>query len=140
MSRVEVVMTLGTLSLLLLVIELVRRRELAENYSLLWLLTAVALLVLSLWRELLDVLAQIAGIFYPPAALFVLGFGFVLIILLQFSVVITHLTKKNRVLTQEVALLRGQVNDLMANDEQMLTGEGTDKYKSASEAEVTQHG
>ena len=62
MSRVEVVMTLGTLSLLLLVIELVRRRELAENYSLLWLLTAVALLVLSLWRELLDVLAQIAGI------------------------------------------------------------------------------
>jgi hypothetical protein len=104
-ERVEIVAILGSLGLLLLVVELVRRKKLAEGYSLLWLLTAIVLLGLSLWRSSLDALARLVGIFYPPSALFVVAFGFVLIILLNFSALVSRLSYENKELAQRVAIL-----------------------------------
>ena len=112
MDRVELVSVLGSVSLLLVVLELIRQRRLAENYSLLWLLTAIALLTLALSRELLDVLAGLVGIFYPPAALFVVGFGFILLILLQFSVVISRRARENKELAQQLGLLQWKIERL----------------------------
>lgn len=112
MQRVEVVAVLGSLALLGLVVELVRRRKLGEGYSLLWLLTSIVLLVLSLWRGLLDILADLAGIFYPPTALFVVGFGFVLFILLQFSVVVSRLSGENKDLVQQLAIMDWRLRQL----------------------------
>jgi hypothetical protein len=109
MARVEVVALLGTVSLLLIIVEAVRRRRLSENYSLVWLLMAGVLVVLSLWRHGLDVLGGLIGIFYPPSALFVVGFGAVLLILFRFSIVISQLTEQNRRLAQHLALLDWQL-------------------------------
>jgi hypothetical protein len=119
MARVEIIALLGSLGLLALVVELVRRRKLGEGYSLLWLLTGVILLILSLWRELLDVLASLVGIFYPPTGLFVVGFGFVLLILLQFSVAVSRLSDENRSLIQRLAILDWRLRQL----EKALSGE-----------------
>ena len=105
MARVEAVAIVSTLAFLGIILELVRRRRLAVGYSLLWLLTAVALFVLSLWRPLLDILARLVGIFYPPTALFVVGFGFILLILLQFSIVTSRLAHENKLLAEQIALL-----------------------------------
>lgn len=111
MAQVEIIAILGTIFLLGLILEMVRRRQVAENYALLWLVTAVALFTLSLWRELLDVLASVMGIFYPPAALFVIGFGFFLLIMLQFSVIITQLSRKNKELAQQVGILNWKLSE-----------------------------
>lgn len=112
MRRVEIVMILGSVGLLLIVLELVRRRRLKEEYSLLWLLTAVVLLALSLWRSSLDSIAELIGIFYPPTALFVVGFGFVLLLLLYFSTIISKLSSENNNLTQRLAILDWRVRQL----------------------------
>ena len=112
MARVEVVALLGVITLLGIVVELVRRRLLSEGYSLLWLLTTIVLLILSIFRELLDVLASLVGIFYPPTALFVVGFGFVLLILLQFSVAVSRLSDQNKKLAQEIGLLKWRLGQL----------------------------
>jgi hypothetical protein len=109
MARVEVVALMGTVGLLLMIVEAVRRRRLSENYSLVWLLMAGVLVVLSLWRHGLDVLGDLIGIFYPPSALFVVGFGAVLLILFRFSIVISQLTEQNRRLAQNLALLDWQL-------------------------------
>jgi hypothetical protein len=94
---------------LLFVLELVRRRKLKEEYSLLWLATAVALIILSVSRPLLDTLANLVGIFYPPSALFLVAMIFVLFILLHFSTVLTRLTQENKENAQQLALLRWQL-------------------------------
>jgi hypothetical protein len=112
MRRVEIVMILGSVGLLFIVLELVRRRRLKEEYSLLWLLTAVVLLALSLWRSSLDLIAKLMGIFYPPTALFVIGFGFVLLLLLYFSTIISQLSGENNSLTQRIAILDWRVRRL----------------------------
>ena len=94
------------------VLELVRRRRLKEEYSLLWLATAAALIILSLSRPTLDTLASAVGIIYPPSALFLVAVIFVLIILLHYSVVLTRLTQENKENAQQLALLRWQIEQM----------------------------
>jgi hypothetical protein len=108
-DRVETVAILGSAGLLLVVLELVRSRRLREQYALLWLCTAVVLLVLSSSRGLLDRLAKAFGILYPPSALFLVGFGFGFVILLHFSVVHSRLSLQVKTLAQEIALLKDRV-------------------------------
>ncbi len=97
---------------LVIVLELVRRRRLREEYSLLWLGTAIVMLVVGVWRDLLHGLAGAVGIVYPPNLLFLLAALFLLFIQLYFSTVITKLTQENKEIAQQVALLRYEVERL----------------------------
>ena len=99
------VAVLATLGLLILVFDLVRRRRLLERYALVWMAVTVLLLVLSAWAGLLDRVADAIGISYPPSALFAAAFGFVIVLLLHFSVAVSRLTDQSKVLAQRVALL-----------------------------------
>lgn len=110
MDRVQWVSILGSAMLLGVVLELVRSRRLQEQYSLLWIFTGAVLLLLSGWRGLLDRLAELVGIHYPPSALFLVGFGFFLMILLHFSLVLSNLSERTKKLAQEISLLKEQIH------------------------------
>jgi hypothetical protein len=107
-TRVQIVAIVGSALLFLFVLELLRRRRLGEPYAILWLIASVVLLVLSVWDDLLDGLADLVGIAVPANALFVVAFGFVLVLLLSFSVVISRLSRENKLLAQEIARLGGE--------------------------------
>ncbi len=64
--------------LLGVILELIRSRRLHERYAILWLLTGTTILVLAIWRDGLDTLANLVGIAYPPSALFMLALLFIL--------------------------------------------------------------
>ena len=104
-TRVQIVAILVSTMLLVGLFELVRQRRLLERYALLWMGSALGLLVLSIWTGLLESLANAVGIYYAPSALFVFAFGFILILLLHFSVAVSRLADQNKVLAQQLALL-----------------------------------
>jgi hypothetical protein len=104
-DRIRLVAIVGSVLLLLVVLEMVRRRRLLERYALLWLLSAVVLLALGLWRNALVHISKAFGIIYPPNALFFIAFGFVLLLLLHFSAAISRLSDQTKVLAQRQALL-----------------------------------
>jgi hypothetical protein len=103
--RVQIVALLSAGALLLLVLELVRRRRLLERYALLWLFSALVLVGLAAWVNLLEDISSLIGIAYPPTALFVIAFGFTLLLLLHFSVAVSRQADQSKVLAQHVALL-----------------------------------
>ena len=105
--RVSFVAALISFALLMVVLDLIRRRKLRERYALLWLLTACVMIVLSLWRSGLDTIAGFAGISYAPSALFAVAAVFIVVVLLHFSTVISRLSDENAILAQRVALLEG---------------------------------
>jgi hypothetical protein len=108
--KVSIAAAIGSLLLLLVVFELIRSRRLRERYALLWLLTGVVLLVLSVWRGGLNTIAGWAGVeTYPPAILFAVASFFVLAVLLHYSTVISKLSDQNSLLAQRVALLEEQI-------------------------------
>ena len=98
--------------LLLVVLELIRSRRLRERYALLWLLTGVVLLVLSAWRGGLNTIADWVGVTgYPPAVLFAVAVLFILLVLLDYSTVISRLSDQNTVLAQRLALLEQRLRE-----------------------------
>jgi hypothetical protein len=110
-SPIQLIAIVGSAGLLLLVLELVRRRRLTEEYSLIWIALAVALLVLSAWRESLDVLARWIGIYYPPALLILVLIFFVFGASLYFSLVISRQRIQIERLIEEVAILAALQRD-----------------------------
>lgn len=110
-TRVQIVAIAGSALLFFFVLELVRRRRLGEPYAILWLLAAAVLLVLSIFDGLLDELAELVGIATPANALFVVGFGFILVLLLSFSSVVSRLSRENKLLAQELARLSRERED-----------------------------
>ncbi|MDX6672191.1 MAG: hypothetical protein QOI91_2554 [Solirubrobacteraceae bacterium] len=108
--RVQVMAIVASGVLLLVVLELVRRRRLLERYALLWLFSALVLLGLSAWQGLLSSVADTIGIRYPPSALFVIAFAFILVLLLHFSTAVSRLADQSKVLAQRVALLEQRLD------------------------------
>jgi hypothetical protein len=100
---------IGSALLLLVVLELVRRRRFLERYALTWLAVGVAMLVLALWRGALNALADLLGISSPPNALFLVAVAFVILLLLHFSLAVSRLTDQAKVLAQRLAILEERV-------------------------------
>jgi hypothetical protein len=113
-TKIQLVAIAVTAGLFALVFELVRRRRLMERYALLWLFASALLLGLAVWRDLLETLADAVGIYYAPSALFAVAFGFVLVLLLHFSLVISRLADNTKVLAQRVGYLQHRVDELTA--------------------------
>ena len=124
-DRSTIFMVGASIIALLVVLELVRRRHLSEEYSLLWLGTALVMLVVGAWRDLLHSLAALVNIHHPPNLLFLLAAFFLLFIQLYFSTVITRLTRESKEAAQQIALLRHELSQLRAEqiDDQNDSGD-----------------
>ena len=88
------------------IIYLVRQRKLREEFAWIWLLTGAAILVLSLWYQLLLAITVVIGAVLPTSALFFCGLLFLVGICLHFSIRVSSLTNQVKNLSQEHALLR----------------------------------
>jgi hypothetical protein len=110
--KLQLLAIFGSAVLLGIVFELLRRRRLIERYALIWLGSAVVLLGLAVWKDLLEIISKAMGIVYPPNALFMIAFGFVLLLLLHFSIAISRLSGETKVLAQVVARLDQELRAL----------------------------
>jgi hypothetical protein len=94
---------------------------LKERYALLWLFASASFLMLSFWRKLLDIVAHAFGFYYPPSFLFLAGFGFLHLIALHFSIVISRLSDKNKKLAQELGIIQERMKRM---EEKVQGGQG----------------
>jgi hypothetical protein len=104
--RIQILAIIGSVLLILFIVELIRRKRLREEFSILWLAMGVVFLVLSIFRGLLDKFSYAIGIGYPPAALFLVLIMGLAVILIHFSVAISRLTESQKKLVQEIGLLK----------------------------------
>jgi hypothetical protein len=110
--RNQIVALMVSVGMLVLIIELVRRRKLREEYSWLWLLTVSTILLLSVWFGLLKWITHLVGALVPSSTIFLLAFVFLIFISLHFSVVISKLTHRDVELAQKYALLELELSEL----------------------------
>lgn len=132
-TRAQVIALIATIAILLLILDLVRRRKLAERYALLWLSAAVVLLVLAIWTDGLDVIAGAMGIELPANAIFILAFGVAFLLLLNFSVATSRLSEETKILAQESARLDHELRAARGE------GAGADGRSAAPGAEQGEH-
>jgi hypothetical protein len=95
-----------SLLLFLVVLRLARRRSLGLEYSILWLLLTGFAVVAGLVQRQADRLSRIVGIDYPPAFFFLVCIVVLVSIVLHLTIRLSRLADAQRVLAQELALLR----------------------------------
>src|SRR2546426_9540279 len=113
-DRIQIVALAVSVTLLLVVLELVRRRKLTEEYSFLWILSSLALLALAVRREILHAAAAWLGVYYPPILLLMFLILMVFVASLCFSVIVSRQRQQIERLIEETAILSAELRDLRA--------------------------
>jgi hypothetical protein len=109
--RIQLFAVIALVGLVVLVLELIRRRRLMERYAIVWLAAVFALLGLAVSTDVLESFSNLLGIAYPPTALFVVAFAFIALLLLHFSTAVSRLTDQVKILAQEHALMDKRLRD-----------------------------
>ena len=118
MDKIQIYLIIGSLTFLFFIFRLIKNRKLKEEYSLLWLLMAVVFLFLSVFRPVLEWFAGLVGIYYAPAALLLVLVAGMIVILIHYSEIISKFSEQNKVLIQEVALLKLKISEQELEKEQ----------------------
>jgi hypothetical protein len=109
-----------------IVIDMVRKRRLREEYSVLWLLTSVLMFVLIFRYEWLVSLTDLIGAGLPTTTLFLSSIIFLMLLSVQFCIKISQLTEQVKILSQENALMKRDLENLSENPQDLRCDERED--------------
>lgn len=115
MRPISVLVIVVALLIALTVVYYVRRWRLKEQYSLLWLVLAVAMVVPAAAPGLVEWFANRLDVIYAPSLLFFSALAVVAVMLFHYSLEISRLSDQNRELAQEMGLLRARLEDATAD-------------------------
>jgi hypothetical protein len=110
--RIQLIVIVCCLVLIVLILDLIRRGRLREEYALIWLVCIAIAFVLAIFRGSLQLLADWLGIDYGPSAVFMVGLVLVGFIQLLQTIAISKLTVHNRDLAQVIAILQWKIREL----------------------------
>jgi hypothetical protein len=94
----------------IVVLEFVRRRKLAESFALLWIGVGVLGIVLSAIRPLIDDVADDLGVRYGPTIIFTGAILFLLFVCMNLSMHVSRLTERSEILAEEITFLRNRLD------------------------------
>jgi len=135
MERVQIISIIASLSIFIVVLNLVRRKKLKTEYSLIWLFVSVVFIVFSFWRSGIDTVASLIGIAYAPSVLFIILLVGIILLLIEFSIIISKQAERIKILVQELALLKHELDVKIERDEQKESKEDRSSKTSGEEDE-----
>jgi hypothetical protein len=106
--KIQILSIVCSFGFMYFIFRLIVKGKLREEYSVIWIISTVILIVLSVFRSLLDDIAGYLGVFYSPSLLFLMGFMAVVSFLVHLSIVNSRQHREIKNLTQEVAFLKRQ--------------------------------
>ena len=112
LPKQKIFAVIASAALIFFILALIRRRKLKEEYAILWLVTAIGILILVSWYDLLEGLSHLIGAIAPTTTLFLFAFLFLMLISIHFSVKFSRLSDQIKDLTQELAFLRKELEDI----------------------------
>lgn len=114
LSRTQVIAAVGAVVLVLFVLDLVRRKRLSEEFSMLWVGATIVIAVLGFATPLLKFITRALGVMFESSTVFLFGLGFAVCMLLYLSIRVSRLVEDRDTLTRELALLRSELEHLQS--------------------------
>ncbi len=112
MEKIQIIAVIVSLLFLTYIGYLIIKGKLREEYAIIWIICTGILLIFSVWRKGLDFFANLLGVVAPPNIVFTAAIFAILIYLLHLSVVVSKLQSKTKILAQEIALLKQELDTL----------------------------
>ena len=121
--RLQVILICALVVIFILLVNAVKKNKLDIKYSLGWLVLVVVLIVLTCFKELLEILADVLGIASPVNMLFLCGFVVALLIIYTLTVALSKISNRVRRLAQEIAFLSKEIDGLKVENEKLKKGD-----------------
>lgn len=125
---IQIISLVGALLFMLFIFRLIVRGQLREEYSILWIVCTLILLVFSVWRRGLEEIALALGVLYPPSLVFLAALFAIIIFLVHLSVVVSRQQRQIKILTQEIAFLKLQHQTPPPTDPQSASVDAQNTY------------
>jgi hypothetical protein len=109
--RLQIMSIIVALTFMFFIFRLITKGKLREEYSFIWIASTALLLLFSIWRNGLDVIAKLLGIYYAPALVFMAAIFAIIIFLVHLSVINSKQHEQIKTLAQELALLKKQIDE-----------------------------
>lgn len=111
--RLQIIAISIALLFMFFIFRLITKGKLREEYSFIWIVCTALLLLFAIWRNGLDVIAKLLGIYYAPSLIFLGAIFAIVIFLVHLSVVNSRQHKQIKDLTQEMALLKEKLDSFL---------------------------
>jgi hypothetical protein len=115
MLRIQIITIIASVAFLFLVFRMVVKGRLREEYSIIWLLFTGILVTFSFWEKGLLLVSNLFGVYLPANLVFTISIFIALVYLLHLSVVASKLQKQNKLLAQEMALMKIEIEKMKEN-------------------------
>ncbi|MEO6305760.1 MAG: DUF2304 domain-containing protein [Bacteroidia bacterium] len=109
--KIQILSIIGSLLFMFFIFRLIVKGKLREEYSIIWIICTLFLLVFAFWRNGLDIIAKLLGVYYAPALIFLGAIFAIILFLVHLSVVNSKLQKQIKDLAQEHAILRSELEN-----------------------------
>lgn len=109
--RLQIMSIVIAVAFMFFIFRLITKGKLREEYSFIWIGSTALLLLFSIWRNGLDVIAKLLGIYYAPALVFMAAIFAIIIFLVHLSVINSKQHEQIKTLAQELALLKKQIDE-----------------------------
>ena len=110
--RLQVIICVAVVAVFGLLVRMIWKKKIDMRYGLPWLCLCAGMLLLDIFPEITSWLADVMGVSLPINMMFFLGFCFCLLIIFMITMSISRMSRKQKQLAQEVALLRRQLEEL----------------------------
>jgi len=107
--------TMATL-LLIIVVDMVRRRQLREEYSWLWILAGAAILLLAAWPRALATVTVLIGAGTHTTAVFTFGILFLIVVCIHLCSKLSRIDHQLKELSQALAIRGAEQVDATSRD------------------------
>lgn len=108
------ILIVGSTLFFIYIFNMVRTKKLELKYTLTWMITSIAFIILSSIPNALNFISKVLSIKSPMNALFFILIFFIILIIFSLTVALSRNSKRVRVLNQEIAILKLELEKLRA--------------------------
>ncbi|GAB4001940.1 hypothetical protein GCM10028807_59340 [Spirosoma daeguense] len=112
---IQIISLLGASLFMVMIFRLIIRGRLREEYSIIWILCTIILIVFSIWRKGLEEISLMLGVYYPPSLIFLAAIFAIIVFLVHLSVVNSKLQNQIKNLSQEMAMMKKELSDIRSS-------------------------
>lgn len=116
-NTLRIVLCIAVIVYFIIILFYLKKKMLELKYTLLWLLAGAVMGVLVIWPQLLMYFVKLIGVQSAMNGLYLVCIGFIIIILMSITSIVSRTTMKMRVLLQEMSMLEKRIRDLEGNSE-----------------------
>lgn len=110
--RLQVIVMIACLFMTIFIVNMIRREKLELKYSLIWIISNIAIVICCIFPFIIEWAAKLIGIAAPMNGLFFAAIVFLLILGLLLTISQSRNSKKIKDLTQKIGLLEAKLKEI----------------------------